>query len=157
MQLFKERLHKIKIEDFAPKFKEYDYPVVATFYYNEDVMHVKVKNTFTLLPFEESRIRQKFDQAQSFSSLLDFYTEHGDDTEGAGLGLTMVGILLDESGIDKHNFTLYSNEFNETAARLEVPLNDSYVTKRHHFEEDLAKSGLSREELRKVYSQRSFF
>ncbi len=157
MTLFRERLNGARIEGYRDRFREMNFPVIATFYYNEDVMHIKVKNMFTLLNIEEGRIRKKFEAARSFKSLLDFYTDHGDDSEGAGLGLTMVGILLDESGIDKHAFTVYSNEFNETAARLEIPLKESYVPKRKHFERELQESDMAREELRRVYAHRSFF
>ena len=157
MSLFRERLNSARIEEYRDRFREMDFPVIATFYYNAEVMHIKVKNMFTLLSFEEGRIRKKFEAAESFKSLLDFYTEHGDDSEGAGLGLTMVGILLDESGIDKHAFTVYSNEFNETAARLELPLREDYIPKRQHFERDLAETGASIEKLREVYAHRSFF
>lgn len=157
MELFRQRMQKERIENFREAFKNQNFPVVATFYYNKDVMHIKVKNMFRLLPYEEGRIRKKFEAAESFKSLLDFYTEFGDDSEGAGLGLTMVGILLDESGIDKHAFTVYSNEFNETAARLEIPLSTAYVPKRTHFEKELQETGALREELRRVYAHRSFF
>ena len=157
MSLFRERLNSARIEGYRDRFREMDFPVIATFYYNEEVMHIKVKNMFTLLDIEENRIRKKFEAAKSFKSLLDFYTDHGDDSEGAGLGLTMVGILLDESGIDKHAFTVYSNEFNETAARLEIPLKETYVTKRKHFERELQSANVEREELRRVYATRSFF
>ncbi len=100
MTLFRERLSGARIESYRDQFRDSHFPVIATFYYNDDVMHIKVKNMFTLLDIEEGRIRKKFKAAQSFKSLLDFYTDHGDDSEGAGLGLTKVGILLDERGID---------------------------------------------------------
>ncbi|MBX7056817.1 MAG: hypothetical protein K1X75_02035 [Leptospirales bacterium] len=159
MRHYRTNLVEEKILEFVPLFRELNFPVIATFYYKPEVMHIKVKNRFTLLPFEESRIREKFEKARSFSSLLDFYTEYGDETEGQGLGLTMVGIMLDNSGIDKHLLTLYSNEFNETAARLEVPLNESYTPKRRHFEGELQSMGgeHERERLRHIYASRSFF
>jgi hypothetical protein len=38
------------------------------------------------------------------------------------MGLTMVGKLLDKSGIDKHAFSLYSSsKYRETIAKLEIP------------------------------------
>lgn len=159
MRQYRDHLVEEKIKEYIPLFKQLNFPVIATFYYRPDVMHLKVKNMFTLLPFEESRVREKFEKARSFSSLLDFYTEYGDETEGQGLGLTMVGIMLDNSGIDKHMLTLYSNEFNETAARLEIPLRRDYVPKRQHFEAELARMGgdAQRERLRTVYASRSFF
>lgn len=147
----KHELTETRVRSYRPQFIEYNYPVLATFYYTPEVLNIKVKNSFTLYPQEEKRIRQKFEKAESFSSLLDFYLEHGDDTEGAGLGLTMVGILLDQSGIDRHSFTLSSNKYNETAAKLEIPLNEEYIPRRQVFDTEVRRRGLSPDELRRQY------
>lgn len=154
---FKENLNEVGMQKYKHEFVKRGYWVIATFYYKPTVLNIKVKNSFTLLPVEEERIRQKFKVARSFSNLLDFYAEYGDETEGAGLGLTMVGILLDETGIDKRSFTLYSNEFNETAAKLEIPLDEKYIPKRVRFEQELETNDISREELRELFANRSYF
>ncbi len=152
MEMFKTNLTEENIREYRRRFREMNFPVTATFYYRAEVLNIKVKNNFTLIHQEQDRIRTKFSQAQSFTSLLDFFMEHGDETEGAGLGLTMVGILLDETGIDRHAFTLYSNDkYNETAARLEIPLSREYVPRRQQFERELAASGLNRDEFRLTF------
>lgn len=150
---FKANLREEKIVQFKNDFIKYDFPVTATFYYSKDVMNIKVKNNFPLLSKEEERIRDKFKKATSFASLIDFFMEHGDSTEGAGMGITMVGILLDQSGISKHSFSLYSSDkYNETVAKIEIPLNPSYISKREMFDLELKKKGVAPEELRKVFS-----
>lgn len=152
IQYFKENLTEDKIINYKDDFKKYDLPVIATFYYSSDVLNIKVKNSFPLLEREEQRIRDKFHKATSFSSLIDFFMEYGDSTEGAGMGLTMVGILLDQSGIDKHNFSLYSSDkYKETIAKLEIPLNENYITKRQMFARQLQEKDISAEELRKTF------
>ena len=85
--------------------------------------------------------------------------EFGDDTEGAGMGLTMVGILLDKSGIDKHAFSLYSSsKYRETIAKLEIPLSGSYISKRRVFDLECERTGKSPDQLRPDfhYSYRDF-
>ena len=115
--------------------------------------NIKVKNNFPLLPIEESRIRDKFQKATSFSSLIDFFMEYGDSTEGAGMGITMVGILLDQSGINKHSFSLYSSEkYNETVAKIEIPLHDGYISKREMFQRELREKGITPDEFRKSFT-----
>ena len=156
MEHFRGKLLEQEIKKYKNRFIELDFPVVATFYYAPTVLNITVKNNFTMYHAEEERIREKFRKAKSFSSLLDFFMEHGDQTEGAGMGLTMVGILLDESGIDRHAFTVYSNEYNETAAKLEIPLDGSYVTKRSLFEQERNKANMSHDEFRKVYKPKVF-
>ena len=153
MNYFASHLSENKIRSYGQSFKEKNLPVTATFYYSPDVLNIKVKNNFKLEPMEEQRIRDKFDKATSFASLLDFYVEHVDHTEGAGMGLTMVGILLDQSGIDKHSFSLYSSEkYNETAAKLEIPLSSNYVPKRKAFELEMEKRNIDTRDLRKSFS-----
>lgn len=152
MSQFKEKLTESMILNHRQDFKERDYKVTVTFYYNDHVLNIKVKNNFPLLPREEERIREKFKRARSFTSLLDFYMAHGDDTEGAGLGITMVGILLDESGIDRHAFTVFEKPgYSETAARLEIPLHPDYIPRRKQFELELQRTGKSVEELRRTF------
>jgi hypothetical protein len=150
---FKGHLTEDKIMSYKPLFKKYDLPVTATFYYAKDVLNIKVKNNFPLLPVEEERIRDKFQKATSFSSLIDFFMEYGDSTEGAGMGITMVGILLDQSGINKHSFSLYSSEkYKETVAKIEIPLTDNYISKREMFERELKEKGITPDEFRKDFT-----
>lgn len=150
---FKEHLKEEKMLAYKTLFKKFDLPVTATFYFNKDVLNIKVKNNFPLLQVEEERIRDKFKKATSFTSLIDFFMEYGDATEGAGMGITMVGILLDQSGINKHCFSLYSSEkYNETAAKIEIPLSDNYVSKREMFDKEQKEKGIDSDEFRKNFS-----
>ncbi|EMJ91756.1 hypothetical protein LEP1GSC198_1351 [Leptospira kirschneri str. JB] len=58
----------------------------------------------------------------------------GDSTEGAGLGITMVEILVAQSGFDRHLFTIYSKKgVSQTVARVEIPLKEDYIPKRLKF------------------------
>ncbi|HMV45126.1 MAG TPA: hypothetical protein PK079_25270 [Leptospiraceae bacterium] len=150
---FKGSLTEDKIATYKDLFKKHDLPVTATFYYTKDVLNIKIKNNFPLLPIEEERIRDKFQKATSFSSLIDFFMEYGDNTEGAGMGITMVGILLDQSGINKHSFSLYSSDkYKETVAKIEIPLHEGYLSKREVFEKELREKGITPEEFRKNFS-----
>ncbi len=150
MVVFKKNLPEKRIRHYKPLFREYNLPVTITFYYEPfQALKIKVKNVFTLWPVEEERIRTKFRDAQDFTDLMQFYLAHGDETEGAGMGLTLVGILLDQTGIDRHHFALYSSRrYGETIARLEIPLSEEYESRRDRFEREWKASGLSRDEFR---------
>jgi len=153
MAFFKKNLIEDRMKEYREKFRTANLPVTVTFYYEPfKVLHVKVKNNFTLLPEEERRIREKFDNARSFDNLMDFYLHFSDNTEGAGMGLSLVGILFAQSGIDRHAFSIYSSErYNETIARLEIPLGPEYRTRRDRFTEEMSRSGASAEELRQKF------
>ncbi len=149
---FRNQLSEKTIIGYEKKFRRKDLHVMATFYYSEDVLNIKIKNNYPLFPIEERRIREKFKKAQNFSNLIEFYMEHGDNSEGAGLGLTMVSILLEQSEIDRHSFILYSSEkYNETIAKIEIPLNPNYITKREMFDKIIQEKNISADELRKYF------
>ncbi|HEY1406657.1 MAG TPA: hypothetical protein VF857_08620 [Spirochaetota bacterium] len=159
MDYFRQSLTEDKIRSYRSRFKENSLPVTTTLYYNMNVLNIKVKNNFMLEEIEERRIRERFSHATSFSSLFDFFMEYGENAEGAGMGITMVGILLDQSGIDKHGFTLYSSpKYHETIAKLEIPLVDYYLPKRKKFDMEVEDTGMPPDELRKEfhYTYRDF-
>jgi hypothetical protein len=152
MNVFRSLLTEEGIQSYETKLRNRNLYVSATFYYNPDVLHVKVKNPFPLSSVDEQRIRDRFRIASSYQSLQDFYMDHVDNTEGQGLGLTMVCILLEQSGMDRHSFTVHTKKpYDETAARLEIPLSEHYESRRSRFERELVQSGKTREEFRDVF------
>jgi len=147
MGQFKENLTDKKFPFYKGKMKEQGLVVSIKFTYNENHIVMSITNNFPLLPKEEERVRQKFQNAQKYDNLFQFYMDHGDNTEGAGMGITLVEIMLAQSGYDRHLFTIYNDKHkNETTARLEVPLQTDFKPMRHKFQERLDQ-GLSREEV----------
>jgi len=151
MGQFKENLTDKKFPFYKGKMKEKGLVVSIKFFYNENYVVMSITNNFPLLPKEEERVRQKFHNAQKYDNLFQFYMDHGDNTEGAGMGITLVEIMLAQSGYDRHLFTIYNDkQKNETVARLEVPISPNYKPLRHRFQERL-DAGLSREEVLKEF------
>ncbi len=150
MRVLKRNIAEDKIRSYKKSFREHNLPVTITFYHSgTEALMLKIKNNFTLLPQEEDRVREKFANAQRYTDILEFYTNHSDETEGAGMGLSLVGILLHQSGIDKHQFSIYSSRrYQETIARLEIPLKPSYEPRRQRFEREWGDSGMGRDDFR---------
>ena len=155
MRLFKRNIAEDKIRSYKKSFRDHNLPVTVTFYYaTGKALMLKIKNNFTLLPQEEERIRDKFASAEQYTDILQFYTNHADETEGAGMGLSLVGILLHQSGIDKHQFSIYSSKrYKETIARLEIPLVTNYEPRRARFQRELEESGLPAADFRLVFQR----
>jgi hypothetical protein len=123
MKLFKSNLNERKFPSYKKKMKEYGYNVKISCSYKNDKLDLEIRNNFPLIPIEAERIKEKFLHAKKYDNLFEFFMEHGDNTEGAGMGITMVEILLSQSGFDRRLFSIYSSEKrNETVARVEVPL-----------------------------------
>ncbi|MBE7410506.1 MAG: hypothetical protein L6Q54_09830 [Leptospiraceae bacterium] len=153
MQSFKVNLSDKKFPYYKEKMKTNDINVKIKFFHNKDRLILNVINNFPLLKKEEDRIREKFVTAKSYDNLFEFFTEHGDNTEGAGMGITLVEILMAQCGLDRHLFTIFTSEKeNKTIARIEIPLNQDYKPRRMIFDEILSNGQTPREDLRKEWS-----
>ncbi|WCL49317.1 hypothetical protein [Leptospira sp. GIMC2001] len=123
MERFKSYLNERKFPAYRSKMKENNYFIKITITHDPNKMALYVANNFSLIPVEEERVREKFENAKKYDNLFEFFMAHGDNTEGAGMGITMVEILLSQSGYDRKNFIIFSsNRANLTLAKMEVPL-----------------------------------
>lgn len=131
MKSFKDTLTDKKFPHYKAKMKECGFYTKIKFDHNHERIIIKIINNFPLLKKEEERIREKFIKAKKYDNLFEFYLEHADSSEGAGMGITMVEILLAQSGLDRHLFTIYSSQMKkETVAKLEIPIHPDYIPKR---------------------------
>ncbi len=153
MKTFKTSILSQKFAYFKEKMREKRIQTKISFEANSDRLIVRVSNNFALLPKEEMRIREKFQLAKGYDNLPQFFLNHADETEGAGLGITLVGILMAQYGMDRRLLTIYSEpKTNFTVARLEIPFVSTYKSKRVLFEEILQHENLTKEDLRKRWS-----
>ncbi|MCG6166629.1 hypothetical protein [Leptospira sanjuanensis] len=134
MESFHSSLSDKKFPFYREKMKEHDLTIKVTFYFNEHRIILKILNNFQLTDQEEKRVREKFRISRDFDNLFEFFMKFGDSTEGAGLGITMVEILVAQSGFDRHLFTIYSRKgISQTVARVEIPLREDYIPRRLKF------------------------
>ena len=134
MHSFKENLTDKKFPYYHAKMKENGFYIKVKFFYDHKKIILRIINNFPLLEKEEERIREKFIKAKKYDNLFEFYIDHGDNTEGAGMGITMVEILLAQSGFDRHVFTIYSSKIKrETVVKVELPMHPEHVPIRHGF------------------------
>ncbi|HNG98315.1 MAG TPA: hypothetical protein PLP72_02080 [Leptospiraceae bacterium] len=134
MSSFKDNLTDKKFPHYRSKMKANGFFIKIKLFYNKDKIVMRIINNFPLLKKEEARIREKFMNAKKYDNLFEFYIEHGDNTEGAGMGITMVEILLAQSGFDRHLFTIFSSKVKqETVAKVELPMHPDYVPMRYGF------------------------
>lgn len=135
---FKANLTDKKFPFYRSRMKIDNLCVYIRFSYDQNRIILRITNNFPLSRFEEARIREKFINAKKFDNLFEYFQEHGDNTEGAGMGITMVEILLAQSGFDRHLFTIYSSDRKgETTARLEIPLSTDHKPRRTLYKRSL--------------------
>ncbi|WCL51065.1 histidine kinase [Leptospira sp. GIMC2001] len=129
--------YQIGIENYKKKFsekmaEEYGKRCLARgvfvnirFHYCEDGMYVEVKNNTPVIKDEEQRMREKMKKAMGYNDIAEFYMDNMDNTEGAGLGIALIMILMKNEDIDPNLFRIITTP-SHTIARVEIPFNDKY-------------------------------
>lgn len=105
LRLLKDRGHTIRIE----------------FLKWQNSCSVAVRNNVEVLPSELDRVRDKIEKAQRYVSLEDALGEVLDESEGAGLGIVVLILMLRRLGFSGDFFQFYTMG-GETVARIILPL-----------------------------------
>lgn len=129
MKLYKERLTEEWIAQYGHKAKERDVSVKITFFHDKDGLRVVIKNNIPISDFDEERIREKLAKVMQYDDLVQFYMENADETEGQGLGIGLIVMLLKGENINPHLFRIGIIDRN-TTARIEIPFTDKFVSTR---------------------------
>jgi hypothetical protein len=127
--LYKDIMKEKITLEYGRKAKLRGLFVKISFVYNKDVLKVEVLNNTQINEQEEKRLREKFALIMQYTDLMQYYLDHADDTEGAGMGLALIMTLLLAEGIDPGFFRVGISK-NETIARIEFPLTPEYVGER---------------------------
>lgn len=92
-------------------------------------LRIEAMNNTHINSKDEERLREKLKNAMDCENIIDFYMKFADETEGAGIGLALVVVLLKESGIDPSHFRVFIKE-KYTTARLEIPFSERFIPTR---------------------------
>jgi len=84
---------------------------------------IEVRNNSELNFEEYKRMHDKLSRAQQYTSVDQALTQVLDDTEGAGLGLIIMILMLEKIGLTEENFQMIC-ENGETITRIILPLNE---------------------------------
>ncbi len=129
MKLFKERLTEKWVAAYAHKCKAADVSVKITFFHDANGLRVVIKNNIPIADADETRIRQKLGKVMQYEDLVQFYMENADETEGQGLGIGLIVMMLKGENLDPHLFRIGIIDKN-TTARIEIPFSDKFVSTR---------------------------
>ncbi|MBE7437891.1 MAG: hypothetical protein HS115_05480 [Spirochaetales bacterium] len=132
---FKREFPSVSKEDYRKSLEDLNLMVSVEVDLDQDRLLVFVENNTLLLTAEEERIRRQLARAMTAPDLLEFSVQYGDETEGSGLGLAMIVFLIRTLGFKPELFRIY-NQVDRTMARLEFPLNASYVSLREQYERE---------------------
>ena len=84
-------------------------------------IHFEVRNNVAVTKTELIRIHDKLARSRQYNNLEEALSNVLDDSEGAGLGLVILVLMLKKMGLDEDCFDFFSTE-KETIAKIIIPL-----------------------------------
>ena len=91
-----------------------------------NIINIEVRNNVAVTKTELIRIHDKLARSRQFNSLEDAMAQVLDESEGAGLGLVILVLMLKKMGLDEDCFDILSTE-KETVAKIMIPLDQARV------------------------------
>jgi len=86
-----------------------------------NIIYIEVRNNVAVTKTELIRIHDKLARSRQYNSLEEAFSLVLDDSEGAGLGLVILVLMLKKMGLDEDCFDILGTD-KETVARLIIPL-----------------------------------
>ncbi|NPV01647.1 MAG: hypothetical protein HPY53_09730 [Brevinematales bacterium] len=103
--------------------------VMFTLFHNSEGLRIEVVNNTEIIEIEETRIRMKLKKAMHYTDIALFYQSETDNSEGAGMGIALLVILMQSVGLDPSLFRIGSKN-GMTVTRIEVPFDSNYKSVR---------------------------
>lgn len=122
------RLDEAWIKKYGALAKELGHVTLVRIHHEPAGLRLDVTNP-KMRATEEERVRRRLARGMTYDDLVAFYMEHGDQTEGEGLGLMMVLLLLRAEGINPHYFRMGVID-DRTFARIEIPFTGDFQSVR---------------------------
>jgi putative nucleotidyltransferase with HDIG domain len=91
-----------------------------------DLILIEIRNNAIAVSTELDRIHDRLARSRQYQSLDEVFSQVIDDSEGAGLGLIILVLMLKKIGLQEDCFEIGNNE-KETIARLRIPMDQVNV------------------------------
>lgn len=91
-------------------------------YLKNNWITIEVRNNSTITSEELERIQKRLTKAREYEHIEEAVVDMIDDSEGAGLGLVMLVLMLKKLGLESNAFEIHKTE-KETIARIVIPKN----------------------------------
>ncbi|MEQ8350096.1 MAG: HDOD domain-containing protein [Leptospiraceae bacterium] len=119
-------------EDFRKQHKQNEYYTRLYFQLKEKHLHIEVRNNAPLLPREVERIQSRLELFKEHQELDAVFATVRDESEGAGLGLVLTLVLLQNAGVPGNHFRIDTTK-EETIARVALPRDQEEAKNRNQY------------------------
>ncbi|MCK5268165.1 MAG: hypothetical protein KAR07_08360 [Spirochaetes bacterium] len=89
---------------------------------DKNLLCFDIINNVPLYDVERERIRLKRAIAAKYQTIGEFYEVAGDETEGAGLGMMVIRMVMKGISLNPEHFYIFEDNEKNTIARLTIPL-----------------------------------
>ena len=91
-----------------------------------NTINIEIRNNSTANKMEQLRIQDKMARSRQYDSMEDAFSSVLDDSEGAGLGLVILVLMLKKIGLNDDAFTIKSTD-KCTIASISIPLDQAMI------------------------------
>jgi len=112
------------VEDIARYLQlqeERNLAIKVAFLIRNRTLYLSVRNSAVITPKEMARVFDRVARSRAFGSMAEAFEEVLDDSEGAGLGIVIMVLMLRKMGLTEKAFDL-AQIGDETAASLTIPM-----------------------------------
>jgi putative nucleotidyltransferase with HDIG domain len=127
MKRFKEDTLE-NIQHYLQKQKDLGLYLRVVFHSRERMFTIAVRNNVEMTRTEQIRIFDRIARSRAFTSMEEAFSTVLDTSEGAGLGIVILILMLKKIGLDEEAFRI-EVENGETVAALNIPFSDVQVQK----------------------------
>ena len=116
------------IDHFLQKQKDAGLYIKVVFHAQGNSFRVSVRNNSEITKKEQIRIFDRIARSRAFDSLEEAFSAVLDSSEGAGLGIVILILMLEKMGLDEDAFNIESDS-GETIASITVPFAEVHLDK----------------------------
>lgn len=114
------------IHYYLEEQRKQGYFIKTIFQMRNNKIKIEIRNRSELTVYEYKRIHDKITRAQQFDSVEEGISQLLDESEGAGLGLVIMVLILRKFGLTEDNYQILS-ENGETINRIIIPLDQEIL------------------------------
>ncbi|KGE71590.1 HDOD domain-containing protein [Spirochaeta lutea] len=137
MQTFKEETLN-NISHYLELQKKAGLYIKIVFHQKSDILNIYIANNTSITKKEQMRVYDRIARARAYDSLEEAFSMVLDDSEGAGLGIVIMILMLRKMGLSEESFDI-DTENGETVARLSIPMAKVHLDHLHEISNLLAE------------------
>lgn len=122
MKTFKEEVYG-NLSIYLEKLKKNKLYTKVSFLANSSFLTISITNNVPIMGFELKRIEERISHSRAFKTMEEAFASVMDQTEGAGLGIVILILMLKKIGLSEDAFTI-QKDGEGTTAKITIPRSD---------------------------------